>query len=91
VRSRFYTKLSRPLRTVHRLHADGPRTHKEERSYVLDGHLHADSPMTYADHPTPHVVEPSKLYDPHALVLVPRTSNDYVCVPDNLKESIRIP
>jgi hypothetical protein len=28
--------------------------------------------------------------DPHAHVFVPKTSNDYACVLDNLKESIRV-
>jgi hypothetical protein len=31
------------------------------------------------------VAEPHKLYGPHAPVIVPKTSDDYACVPDNLK------
>jgi hypothetical protein len=30
-------------------------------------------------------VEPPKLYGPHAPIIVPKTSNGYACVPDNLK------
>jgi hypothetical protein len=31
------------------------------------------------------VAEPPKLYGPHAPVVVPKTSDGYACVPDNLK------
>jgi hypothetical protein len=31
------------------------------------------------------VAEPPKLYDPHAGIIVPKTSDGYACVPDNLK------
>jgi hypothetical protein len=31
------------------------------------------------------VAEPPKLYGPHAPVIVPKTSDGYACVPDNLK------
>jgi hypothetical protein len=34
------------------------------------------------------VVEPPKLYGRHAHVFIPKTSNDYACVPDNLKEYV---
>jgi hypothetical protein len=36
------------------------------------------------------VVEPPKLLGPHALVFVLRTSDGYACVPNNLKESVRV-
>jgi hypothetical protein len=33
----------------------------------------------------PYVAEPPKLYDPHVLVIVLKTSNNYTCVPQNLR------
>jgi hypothetical protein len=35
--------------------------------------------------------EPPKLLGPHAPVLVPKTSDDYACAPDNLTGSVRLP
>jgi hypothetical protein len=40
--------------------------------------------------PTPAVVDPPKLYDPHAPILISKTSNSYACVPDNLIGSVRV-
>jgi hypothetical protein len=37
------------------------------------------------------VAEPPKLYGPHALIIVPKTSDDYACTPDNLRRSIGCP
>ena len=36
------------------------------------------------------VVEPPRLYGPHAHVFVPKISNGYACVTDNLKEYVRV-
>jgi hypothetical protein len=37
------------------------------------------------------VAEPPKLYSPHAPVIIPKTSDDYACTPDNLRRSIGCP
>jgi hypothetical protein len=37
------------------------------------------------------MAEPPKLLDPHAPVLVSKTSNGYACAPDNLTGSVRVP
>jgi hypothetical protein len=37
------------------------------------------------------VAEPPKLYGPHAPVIVPKTSDCYVCTPDNLRRSVGCP
>jgi hypothetical protein len=37
------------------------------------------------------VAEPPRLYDPHALVIVPKTSDGYACTPDNLRRSVGCP
>jgi hypothetical protein len=37
------------------------------------------------------VAEPHKLYGPHAPVIVPKTSDGYACIPDNLRRSVGCP
>jgi hypothetical protein len=37
------------------------------------------------------VAEPPKLYGPHALVIVPKTSDGCACAPDNLRRSVECP
>ena len=39
----------------------------------------------------PAVVEPPKLWGPHAPALVSKTSDGYACAPDNLTRSVRVP
>jgi hypothetical protein len=34
------------------------------------------------------IIEPPKLYGPHAPVIVPKTSDGYACTPDNLRRSV---
>jgi hypothetical protein len=37
------------------------------------------------------MAEPPKLYDLHAPVIVPKTSDGYACTPDNLRRSVGCP
>jgi hypothetical protein len=44
-----------------------------------------DPPRHHLLHRRPHVAEPPQLYGPHAPVIIPKASDGYTCVTDNLK------
>jgi hypothetical protein len=70
-------------------------------NYFVIGCMVVPNDTHFVHHPRDHgdigpfppadVAEPHKLYGPHAPVIVPKTSDGYVCTPDNLRRSVGCP
>jgi hypothetical protein len=67
----------------------GLKTLLETTHLELNGKLFVNTQQALPGVTT--VAEPPKLLGPHAPVLVPKTSDDYACAPDNLTGSVRLP